>query len=253
MHPTFATEAWEHRFRDEGVVTVDLLARPEVLALREVILDSPYAGDGRGCSSTTDSPDPELRRSLHELIVSTIGGPVMGHLVDHTPFTSSAVVKWPGDDSAMLGHRDWTFVDESRFRSLSFWMPLQDVDASNGGLRVVVGSHRGAPAIRTNPGLVGGTEGAPGGPEQDVPLSAGAAVAFDHAVFHGSPPNSTDEPRVALVLAVGPTRAGLVHHWRCADGKVQRYEITDVDFFRRCGHGVPPDGPGVRRAAEETA
>ena len=63
------------------------------------------------------------------------------------------LVKWPGQDGAMGTHQDWTFVDERRFRSVTVWCPLVDVEQRNGALELLPGSHRILTHARCSPSL----------------------------------------------------------------------------------------------------
>jgi ectoine hydroxylase-related dioxygenase (phytanoyl-CoA dioxygenase family) len=149
-------------------------------------------------------------------------------------------------------HQDWTMVDETRFRSLSLWVPLCDVSVENGALAVLPGSHAVLTGMRPNPGgppsLPNPVDGVGPLSITSVPMRAGSCLVFDHAVLHGSPPNTLDDPRIALVLAAAPRAAQLQHLWRRPDDVVERYEVADGEFFRHCTPGIAPMHPEISLA-----
>lgn len=135
--------------------------------------------------------------------------------VDHQVVFSAFVVKHPGDRSGMAPHDDRSFVDDRTARSATAWIPLVDTgpEEDNGWIGVVPRSHRAAPGL-------GGTAIAEWFvPYRSVfaehlvpvPVRAGGAVVWDSRVIHGSPPNRSLVDRPALVVALAPTDAPLVH------------------------------------------
>lgn len=93
----------------------------------------------------------------------------------------------------------------------SVWVPLQDVDARNGALQVVLGSHRGEvlehrplggdPAVHTlelPPSLVDRHVVDP----VVVPLRAGQASLHHGRLLHHTGPNDSPSTRLAVVLSV---------------------------------------------------
>jgi ubiquinone/menaquinone biosynthesis C-methylase UbiE len=141
-------------------------------------------------------------------------------------------------------HQDWTFVDETRFRSFNVWTPLTDVDLDNGALGVIHGSHRffgnqlrvsPSPQCRslTSDHLVTLF------PFLDVkPLHAGQAIVFDNATIHGSPPNITDVARIATGLVVTHAEAELCHHYQLPNTDPPEIETYAIgrQFFMQYGN-----------------
>ena len=112
--------------------------------------------------------------------------PLADLLDDHRLFNTSILVKWPGQDGAMGTHQDWTFVDEDRFRSVTVWCPLVDVEQRNGALELLPGSHRILTHARCSPTLPETYHDPLAGLGEDDlaawPLPGGTAIALDHAV-----------------------------------------------------------------------
>jgi len=249
VHPTFASADLDARFRRDGYVVLDLFSPEEVAAVGAQV-DALYPGERRDvCHRSNESTDLGYRRELHRLIGGLLDPVVERLLVDHRTISTGTLVKWKGDNSLMPVHQDWTMVDESRFRSLSFWVPLCDVDRHNGALSVLPGSHRVLDGHRPNPGRPPSLPDPIGGVEpldlEVVPMRVGSCLVFDHGVLHGSAPNTLDEPRTAMVLAAAPRSAQLLHLWRRPDDVIERYDVADPEFFRFCTPGLAPDHPAI--------
>jgi hypothetical protein len=65
-------------------------------------------------------------------------------------------------------------------------------------------------------------------------MKAGEALVFDNRTFHGSPPNTTDMPRVAFGIGFVQKDAKLVHYYLKPGtlDTVLKYEM-DEPFFRK--------------------
>lgn len=246
---TFRSLSLQAQFQREGFVVLDAFEPDEVASLRASFEDL-YVGETTDtCHRSNESLDLGYRRALHRLITGALDPIVRSELVDHRSFSSGTLVKWKGPNSAMPVHQDWTMVDETRYRAVSLWVPLCDVDQSNGALAVLPGSHHVLHGMRPNPGTPPSVIDPLGGVSpielQSVEMRAGQCLVFDHGVGHGSPPNSCDEPRIALVLAAAPATATLQHLWRRPDDLIDRFEVADAEFFRHCTPGYRPDHDGI--------
>jgi len=157
----------------------------------------------------------------------------------------SLVAKPPGTASGEVPlHQDWSFVDDRAWRSVNVWCPLDDVDDANGCLRVVPGSHAAArqPRAAGSGFFFAEIEPVLRQHLRSVPMRAGQAVVFDHCLFHCSPPNGSDELRVAATAALLPQGAPMrYYHGTDSDGGVDVYEVPD-DIHLRHDPGEPPPG-----------
>jgi ectoine hydroxylase-related dioxygenase (phytanoyl-CoA dioxygenase family) len=156
-------------------------------------------------------------------------------LFNHKPIIGVFTSKRPGAGSDMLLHQDWSLVDEAKYRSVSVWVALCDMNHSNGNLQVAEYSHiyasqpRGMnmtipfedlrKEIETNY-------------LTDLPLKKGDAIIFDHRLVHASPPNQTDRIRLAAVLALIPSEAPLIHYYKDlnTENEVEILSLNNEDF-----------------------
>ena len=125
------------------------------------------------------------------------------------------VVKHPRRDSTMFLHDDRTYVDETRFRASTIWIPFVSVGPAemNGGLEVVPRSHRlpTGPSGSLTPDRIRPYEEFLRTRLEPLEVPVGSAVVYDTRLLHSSAANLSDRPRLALVCAVAPRDAELIH------------------------------------------
>lgn len=247
---------------ERGYVVLPFLDDEQLATLRRVHEDSgPAPGDPRtGLFNDTWSTDVAWKRAVSARLTELLGGPVHRVVGDHRALGFAHIVKWPGDPGAVVAHRDPTFVDERRHRSLMLWIALDDVDEDNGALWVVPGSHRGARGVRVHqsPANVD-TSITPGdgGPAVAVPLRAGEAVLYDHALVHLSAPNHSGVARWAVACPLVPADATPRYAVPVDDTEARVVEI-DEEFFighRLCSLDVDAvlrDYPTIDRVPTRT-
>jgi hypothetical protein len=148
LDPTLQTE-----FDNEGFVILPLLRAADVAHLLEF-----YHSQDRGSVSTPpfhysmDHPDSDYVRRVMDELIKVVGAALQPAMYDCQVVTASFVVKEAHPRGIVPPHQDWTFVDETRFRSATVWVPLVDVDFDNGALGAIHGSHRFFPGqLRSSP------------------------------------------------------------------------------------------------------
>lgn len=199
------------RLAVDGFCTVPMLDAEAVRGLA-VLFDTLFDRPRQGFLSSVLQP-PAIRRAAHDAILPFVAEALAAHVRDFRIALCSFVARYPGSDQSDLPlHQDWSFVDERTARSVSIWIPLQAVDAANGCLTVVPGSHRHdqppraigsgfryrslEPMLRADH-LV------------DVPMASGEAAFFDHRLIHGSRSNAGATPRLAVGAVLVPRGARL--------------------------------------------
>ena len=117
--------------------------------------------------------------------------------------TSKLNTKAPGGGAAVEWHQDWAFYPHTNDSLLAFGLMLEDVDAANGPLMVIPGSHRG-PLLSHHAGGVFCGAINPDDPlfemDRAVTLTGKAGSMTVHHVraLHGSAPNVSDRARKIL-------------------------------------------------------
>jgi ectoine hydroxylase-related dioxygenase (phytanoyl-CoA dioxygenase family) len=240
MKQLFRDAGVQAEFETNGYVVIDLLDQTQIDELTRF-----YAGlknaatPAYGFQVSLDNELPEFVRSVSERLVKTVRGSVDTHFQHHKIFTASFVTKAKNPLGVVPPHQDWTFVDESRFWSATIWCPLVDVNMDNGALGLIKGSHRLYDHIRPSPS-----------PQYTPPfkdqlfsifpylnileLRAGQAVVFDNRTLHASPPNITDQTRVAFGIGVTQEEAEIRHYYMLPGQQkplMEGYEVQPEFFY----------------------
>lgn len=230
---TFLDAARDQELVERGYVVLPLLEPDEVAEVRSAYRALVPAGD-HGLSIDYMRPDRSVMRELAELVAPLWTRHFPRVFTDHQPVFATFVTKHPGQESDMFLHEDRTFVDERRFRAGTLWIPLVDVgpDLANGGLELIPHSHRlGAGWSGTHtPELYRPYEPYLHWHLERVEVPAGSAVFYDTRTIHRSPPNLSSEPREAIVCAVAPRAASMLH----VVGTTRRHRLiheVDADFY----------------------
>jgi len=112
--------------------------------------------------------------------------------------TSKLNTKAPGGGAAAEWHQDWAFYPHTNDDMLAFGLMLEDVDAANGPLQVIPGSHKGPVLAHTNADGVFCGAVDPDDPDfhhdRAVTLTgkAGSMTVHHARTLHGSAPNVSD-------------------------------------------------------------
>jgi len=151
---------------------------------------------------------PELRETLIwrncEAMAQQLLGPEARFQFDH------AMLKPAGGGAATPWHQDQAFYPQgTRYQTITFWVPLQEVGPQSGCLKYVARSHQGPllehRPMSGNPAIHGlealGVE--EGERVRHCPLPAGGCVVHHRLTLHGADKNVTATPRRAYAIAFG--------------------------------------------------
>jgi len=167
---------------------------------------------------------------------------ILKHRMDHTfqQYKNSSFtfqIKGLGKNSELYVHQDFSFTDERKFRSYTFWLTLMDSYPENGGLHMLKYSHKHLQNTRgggIDPVFKDVQELAKPVLEPLI-MKAGDLVVFDCAMAHYSPPNYTSNIRVSVMTNLIHEEAGFLLHFGKSSGStlaIDVYEVPD-DFFMR--------------------
>jgi hypothetical protein len=257
---TLRDPALQAELESRGYVVVPFLDDAQVTQLVEGY--DRIAADVGGANAPGDYNDtyaefsiihsrPEFRRQAYDLIAQTLMPVVDLVLVDHRPLIANFVNKPPGT-GVVPAHQNFSVVDETKYRSVSVWVALVDCVVHNGAMSMLDGSHvrlrgrRGMWAYETFSGI-----------EQaivdefitPVEVPKGHAVILDDAIVHYSPPNQSDERRLAIQFVVVPTEVEAVWFEQVGtDAGNPEVDVWTVDerFFFDFWHGTGDEQYGTR-------
>ncbi|HXH19831.1 MAG TPA: phytanoyl-CoA dioxygenase family protein, partial [Chitinophagales bacterium] len=191
---------------------------------------------------TTFSDNIDFKKSITDFAERIYASKVESLFQDFKKLGSSFLCKSPGAESKMPVHQDWTVVDESKYYSVTIWVPLVDTDESNGAIRVLRGSHKFTSTLRS-PNMPGEYENVRDeiwNAMETLPLRAGEAFIFNHALIHASSPNTTSRERLAITYGLVPKEAQLFLYLKNESGRVEKYKMPDDMFPRYHNIGQRP-------------
>lgn len=239
LPPALRDPVADQRLRRDGFVTFPVIDGARADRLHAAYGDL-HGWEGGGFEPDLVNPDVAYRRAVDRLLAAELDDAVVGHFVDHRPFLRNFLCKWPGSDSGLYLHQDWSYVDERRGASTYVvWVALSDVVGHEGQLRVLRGSHLLQHRIR-------GTDLTPRWWDarevveprlQDVPVPRGWCVVMDNGLLHGSHPNHTDAPRLVAAVGVRPASSPLAYFRADGPGRAARWDVDEAFFT----HITPQD------------
>jgi ectoine hydroxylase-related dioxygenase (phytanoyl-CoA dioxygenase family) len=144
-------------------------------------------------------------------------------------FRDAVMMKPPGIGSAKGVHQDSPYWPIEPMALASYWIALDPATRSNGCMTVIPGSHKWGPQphVTTTDDFVIPEEHYNAADLVPVELAPGSALVFHSLMIHGSAPNTSSDPRRALVLSYMSSA----------------YRFTSPgpkpDFFRIAGEDVP--------------
>ncbi|MFO0944447.1 MAG: phytanoyl-CoA dioxygenase family protein [Planctomycetota bacterium] len=223
----------EHLFR-KGYAVFPLLDEQEIAELRRIFDE---LGPDTERNFTIDSNSPEYKQKLSQSIERVIGPKMTRMLNGYTFLACNYVVKRPGGPLLSL-HQDNAILDETKYTSVNTWIPLHDVDESNGCLTVVPESHLWCDYKRAfgdrleDSPFRNVTKLLAEKFEKPVPMKGGHALVYHSCTMHGSTPNRTDQMRVVTLSASTPIGAPVIFHHRVSPDEIELFACAE-DFYYR--------------------
>ncbi len=229
----FKDPALQQQFETEGYVQLQLLEPADVAELKALYREY-FPAPPEGFFSSSYLNDFDLKKEISDKVAGIIGRRLPGHFVNYRCFGSAFLSKTAGHRSEMPLHQDWTIVDESQYVAINIWTPLQDVDAVNGALEVLPGSHSFAPVRRspTIPFFWAGYENEMRASLTSLNVRAGEAIVLNQALVHASPANTTDHNRLAITTGIMSGEASMEFYYQTAPGELEVFDMPD-DFLLR--------------------
>ncbi len=223
----------QKKFDLYGYVVIPFLPQQNCEQLRKLFFDT-HTEVPEGFYSSSFSKAKDVKEQIGAYIESLLHTQVAGTFGQIKKMGSCFLNKKPGAVSEMPIHQDWTITDEPTYDSVTIWIPLQDVDEQNGAIQVIDGSHRFTKALRS-PGMPAAFNAIQADVRNDLktlPMKAGEAFIFSHALWHASPPNLSNDSRVVVTYGLIEAKAPLKFYFPKNDTEVEVYE-TNADFFNQ--------------------
>jgi len=181
--------------------------------------------------------DPILRNFARDSIDAVVPDRLRSFFIDDSAslLGGTFLIKPSGPNTALSPHQDSSHVDESCSFSVYAWIPLVDTTIENGAFHVLPESHLWGNKHRSLnvPWVFSGCEAELLKLSVPVTIRSGEVCFFEGALIHSSPPNNSNETRVALNYFIKPSNQQFLHHFVDDDtpeGKVEVFGV-DIDFF----------------------
>lgn len=234
--PFFKDSSIQQQFDRDGYVVVDFTTKEMVEKIAALFYNQ-HTEIPTGFFIEVSNPDNEANFRLFMQMDELLADAMERTFVNYKKLGSTFLCKAPGIDGKVNVHQDWTAVDETKYTTATIWIPTQDVDESNGALRVLPGSHLFFDKYRSNyiPVSYSGSEQLLWDNMLTVPMKAGQAFILNHAVLHASSPNLTNRERLIIAYGITSANAPLRFYFRnkdAIDNKVEQFDMPD-DFFLR--------------------
>lgn len=225
----------QKKFEEVGIVKLSLLSHNQVSVLSEFVKSNTpilELANKYGFIQGVCIKDRPVKLELDSFIRELITPLCKQHLTGFKALIYTALAKAPGNNSELDLHQDWSLVDESKYCSISLWIPLIDSVIENGAVHVLKGSHKkylnprggSIPSISFSDKEVLKKKMIP------MEMKAGEAIFFDQRLLHYSPNNKCENTRISIISSLVPEEAEVYQYYQPESGALEVYRMTD-DFF----------------------
>ncbi len=226
----FKSDKHQQIFSRQGFIVLPFIEEEELKFLNQTFDRLHPNLDKEGFFSGSYSNDKEYKKEVSEIIVQTFSRAYEKYFTNYQPFGGAFLFKVPGENSDLAIHQDWTIVNEEENVALNCWIPLQDINETNGALHIVPGTHYDKHKSLRSPTLPFFFSGN----DEDVMMAsipmyvkAGEAVILDQSVIHGSVSNRSNHIRKAITAGVKSKGAQMYFHYKVPDK--EELEVFKMD------------------------
>ena len=239
MRRVLKDDRLEDEFAKNGFVVVDFLTHDEAATARRfyeeysVKRESSIGKRDNSYELSFFDNDLEKKKFIFNFLNDYFCGKWSKYLNNYEALVTNMFDKAKGLGEVPV-HQNWTFVDEDKGRSVSVWIPLQDVNHENGTLEVVPGTHANFHKYRS-PTIPWVFENITTQIKEKymlpLELKVGQAAIIDDSILHYSSENKTDNPRVAIQLILKPAdMPAIFYYFDKANEKLEVFQ-ANKDFF----------------------
>lgn len=240
-------------FENHGYVKIPLLSDDNIKDLKEVydrFKDEAEIKDKEFFTSIW-SENKSYREAVDSALRKILLPILNNCLEDFKPVFSNLMIKKSGENSKLQPHQDWTFVDETKFDSITVWIPLENVQKINGALEVLPGSHKLKNYKRArflNSPFADNIDEIQEKLMKSIEMSSGEALFVNSRTIHSSPPNLSSSTRVAISIVVAPKEANLIHYVLNPENKDEIFLLNiSPDFFTKYSCFDIPDFGNIKQ------
>ncbi|MBK9242427.1 MAG: phytanoyl-CoA dioxygenase family protein [Acidobacteria bacterium] len=249
MRKTFRDEALQRKLEQSGFVVTPFLGGEPMDRFVELVNRLLNAGDhdnmyiAAGYKLTLFNKDPEYKKFLFEALLPTVQARTDEIAEDYEVYSINIFSKEPGDRFTDM-HCNATLIDESVATSVSFWIPLDETDASNSTLEVVEGSHKLVDPMRSlnHPRIFDSLSQTMRDLFTPLRVRKGECVVIDDSLIHWTNTNSSDRTRTALQVVMHPKEMEPhTYYYQPELGRMQKYRSSREFVINRALFDKPAD------------
>jgi hypothetical protein len=216
----------------EGYVTLPFLNEREIEKLKRIFYNyHEEIIEAEGLYISSHSNDDAVIQKISDEIQAVFRSSIQKHIESGMTLGGTFIARPPHQSEPLQPHQDWSIVDESRFRSFTIWIPLEDTNDDNGCIYVLPKSHEYVRGYRhvTIPSVFGPIYDTVWQYMIPVHLKAGEAIVFDHALGHASKPNRSDKIRIAATHSLISKDSEMRFYWN-NNGVVEEF-VGESGFY----------------------
>lgn len=240
MRTTFIDSQKEAFFINEGYHVVNIFDKKSLDKVKNIVREFGYGVDNEVKYRKSTLIDNKTKKIDLFRKIYPYAQLINKHLYNYKIIQISIFDKLPGGGSISF-HQHPNLVDETKYCSLSTWIPLNDTTIDMGTLHIVKGSHRIFTHIRTFDDFRDTFKNISEETRKrfctPLVLKAGQAVIFDDRLVHTSPANNTSTIRTVVRLLLIPREAILEVYYRTNSREMIKYTFDD-DYYQETTLGV---------------
>ena len=224
-------EQLDKKLLEEGYVVIPFLNSDEVAALVEFYYQH-HAKEQDGMYATAHVPEVGFRMKMNDYIKEVFVRAIGQTFINHTALGGSFIAKGKGAKGTLEPHQDWNIVDEEKYRSFNIWVPLIDLNDSNGVIKILPQSHAWLATDRSAniSSAFGNVNDLLWQKMQPLYMKKGEALIYDHRLLHASGENKSDEIRLAAVFGIIPAESKMLYFHKADEKTVEVFE-SNPEFF----------------------
>lgn len=196
----------EKKMNNDGFAVIDFVDEETVEELKAAYLkDFNDKQTNTGRFTTLEHATPDIRRHFHETIIQKCQKPLQMYFRNYNIPIASYFVKYSNSKGDLDWHQDSSLLLNAHLEPhYAVWCPLVAVDANNGALCVIKGSHRFNSTIILHdlPWPYAELSSLFERKKEILCLKPGQAVLFDIRLVHHATPNFTNEDRLCFTFRI---------------------------------------------------
>lgn len=242
----------EEGFNKDGYIIVPFLSEEEVSSLKNDLIQFTPSDEFKGNQETLigqqsfhvtffDS-NQNYKQKVYDYLTLKFKD-ISTRLLANYKCAQANVFLKPARSGFVYPHQNLTITDESKYTSVSFWLPLQHTDFENGTICLIPGSQRGFVKYRNTHVYWPYVNYFKDGPGihyfKSINVKAGELLIIDDRIIHYTPINNSNEGRWVAHALWAPTEAPI---WFCHPHKneVDIYEVENT-FWQFHAPGTMPN------------